>query len=338
MKTFGWLSIGLLFGSLAPTACGDVLSPGESGNLVPLTVAEDATLPAIEMNGARFHLETRGDASKPVVIFLHGGPGGDYRSLLRLADRHAGYSLADDHLLVFWDQRGTGLSQRLDHDAVSIARYVDDLNALIDRYSPTRPVYLVGHSWGAMYATRFINQYPHKVAGAVLIESGPLDGATMERLEGDMRDFALGSELLNDIAWNIQFLTPDDHARMDYERLLGIRDGQSKYHLSKSDPEPGWRQGAAAARWLMEDGQDARGLFTYDFTTNLAKFTIPVLFVAGSESEVLGPSLQREQVERYPSATLSIVDGAGHDVQWVKAAEVCSLIRSYLQAREGGRQ
>lgn len=338
MKSCGWLSIALVVGSMETTACGNVMEPGKSGNLVPLTVAEDPSLPAIDMNGSRFHLQTFGNPANPVVVFLHGGPGSDYRSMLRLADRHGGYSLADDHFLVFWDQRGTGLSKRHDRDELSIERYVEDLDSLIGRYSPGRPVFLVGHSWGGMYATRYINQFPGRVAGAVLIESGPFDGVNMERLKKDMQDFVLGSELLNDIAWNIQFLSPDDHARMDYERLLGLRDGQSKYHLSRTDPEPGWRQGAAAARWLMEDGQNSHGVFTYDFATKLAAFKTPVLFVAGSESEVLGASLQRQQMQRYPSASLEIVNGAGHDVPWVKPAEVVSLIRTYLDARTGDKQ
>src|SRR4051812_38903403 len=315
MSNYRSLLLAAFAASMGATACGDVMSPGDSGNLVPKTVAEDPTLPAIDLNGSRFHLQTFGNPANPVIVFLHGGPGGDYRSLLRLS------ALADNYFLVFWDQRGSGLSKRHDHGELSIELYVADLNAIIDRYSPNRPVYLVGHSWGGMYATRYINDFPKRVAGAVLIEPGPLDGVTMERIKKDINDFQLSSELLNDIAWNTQFFTPDDHARMDYARLLGIRDGQPKYHQSTTDYEPGWRQGAAAARYLMEDGQDPSGKFTYDFTNKLAAFTTPVLFIAGEWSEVLGPSLQREQVKRYPSATLQVIDGVGHDAPWVKSAE-----------------
>lgn len=338
MRTRTWLPIALL--GLVTSAC-DVMDPREPGRLVPRTVAEDASLPAIEMNGSRFHLRTVGDPANPVIVFLHGGPGGDYRGMLRLADRHDGYSLADDHYLVFWDQRGAGLSQRHGRSVLTIDQYVADLDSLVGRYSPGRPVTLVGVSWGGMFATRYIGQHPQKVAGAVLIEPGPLDGATMERLKDDIAPFQLGSELLNDMAWNGQFLSPDDHARMDFQRMLGVRDGQARYHLSTTDPEPGWRHGAAAARWIMEDGQDASGRFDYDFTAGLAGFPTPVLFVAGALSEVLGPSLQQQQVARYPAATLQVIGGAGHDVAWVKAPEVVSHIRTYLTTladRRGGAQ
>jgi proline iminopeptidase len=329
-----WLPIALA--ALAATAC-ETMAPGDPGNLVPRTVAEDPNLPAIEMNGSRFHVETFGDPANPVIVFLHGGPGGDYRGMLRLAERFNGYSLADEYFLVFWDQRGSGLSQRHDSNVLTIDVYSNDLNTLVDRYSPGRRVFLIGVSWGGMFATRYINEFPQRVAGAVLVEPGPLDGATMERLKDDMFDLALGSEWLNDWAWNSQFFSPDDHARMDYERAMGVRDGQPRFHQSTVDPEPSWRLGAAANRYIQEDGQDKNGVAIYDFTTNLTAYTTPVLFIAGAWSEVLGPSLQREQVLRYPSASLQVVNGAGHDVAWVKAAETLTHIRAYLTAR-GGNQ
>lgn len=331
------LTLAGLGATAGSTACSDVMSPDDPGNLVPRTVVEDATLPAIEMNGSRFHLETFGNPANPVIVFLHGGPGGDYRGMLRLAGRHGGYSLADDYFLVFWDQRGAGLSQRHGKRQLTIDTYVDDLDALVDRYSPGRPVYLVGQSWGGMYATKYIDTYPQRVAGAVLIEPGPMDGATMERLKDDILSFGIGSELANDIAWSSQFITPDDHARMDFERLLGMRDGQAQHGLSTVDVEPSWRAGAAASRYIPEDGQDRHGRFNYDFTGNLSAFATPVLFIAGERSTVLGESLQTVQVHHYPSATLTVVAGAGHDVHWVKAGEVVSLTRAYLTARRGGQ-
>ncbi|HSL69932.1 MAG TPA: hypothetical protein VK864_06795, partial [Longimicrobiales bacterium] len=146
----------------------------------------------------------------------------------------------------------------------------------------------------------------------------------------------LKAEWLNDFVWNSQFLSADDHARMAYERAIGQRDGQPKCGQSQTNPEPSWRLGAAASRYLTEGVQDGSGKFNYDFTDNLAAFTRPVLFVAGERSQVLGESLQQQQVQHYPSASLQVVNGAGHDVAWVKAAEVLTHIRTYLNARKGG--
>ena len=95
---------------LLPIALAGCLDPDEPGNLVPKTVDEDPALPRIEVAGTLLHAEAFGDPTAPTVMVLHGGPGGDYRSLLPLR------ALADDgYRVVFWDQRGAGLSQR--HDA-----------------------------------------------------------------------------------------------------------------------------------------------------------------------------------------------------------------------------
>jgi proline iminopeptidase len=326
-------------GAVALGAC-ETLTMAEPGNLVPATVVENPALPAITINGTRLHAETRGDPSKPVMIVLHGGPGADYRSMLPLAGAVGDFSLADRYFMVFWDQRGAGLSQRHDQEVLTLDQYDADLLALADRYSPGRPVTLLGHSWGGMYGTSFINRHPTRVAEAIFIETGPLTGATFERIKPDLYDLNIRREWLNDMAWATRFFSADDHARMDYQLLLGSEGAQPRNNSRRGpNGEPGWRYGAKVARYLMEDGQDASGTMTYDFTANLRQFTGRVLLIAGSRSEVLGPSLQREQLPRYANATLQIIESAGHDVQWTHTATVLGTIRDFLatSARGGAR-
>src|SRR5262249_37227022 len=147
------------------------MDPSEPGNLVPKTVDEEPSLPAIEINGTKVHAETFGDPAAPVIIILHGGPGKDYRGYLRLRQPGDGTRLEDRHFVVFWDQRGTGLSRRHDEREITQAAYDADLEALVDKFSPGRPVVFIGHSWGGMYATRFIGLHPERVAGAVLMDT-----------------------------------------------------------------------------------------------------------------------------------------------------------------------
>ena len=83
---------------------------------VPATVMDDATLASMEIDGTRLHAETMGDARAPVIIAFYGGRAGDYAGLLPLA------ALADRYRVVFYDQRGAGLSQRVGPEALMVDR------------------------------------------------------------------------------------------------------------------------------------------------------------------------------------------------------------------------
>jgi proline iminopeptidase len=313
----------------AGLAACEVHDPSQAGNLVPKTVDEDPNIPSLALAGTVFHYETWGDPNNPVLIFLHGGPGGDHRSLRRLTDRFDGYALADDHFVVMWDQRGAGLSRRHDCGAYTMERVEADLGELVEHVSPGRPVVLIGESWGGMYASLYINHHPDRVAGAVLIEPGPLNAAMFDVVIKDLYDIDVFSEWLNDDAWDGQFFTPDDHARADYHRMLGVRDSQPKFHQDAANPSPFWRLGAVASRCVMETGiKDGKA--AYDFTDRLAAFTTPVLFVAGGKSEVVGPALQERQRQLYPASQLVTIAGVGHDVAWARTAETLAAIRTYL--------
>ena len=72
----------VLFSAFLILSCDDLSDPDEPGNLVPKTVMEDPLLPRIEVNGTLLHAESFGDIHDPVIIFLHGGPGSDYRAFI----------------------------------------------------------------------------------------------------------------------------------------------------------------------------------------------------------------------------------------------------------------
>lgn len=309
---------------------GGCLDANEPGNLVPKTVDEDPSLPSLEINGTKVHAETFGNPTAPVVVVLHSGPGHDYRSLLRLREPVDGVRLEDRHFLVFWDQRGCGLSRRHDPNDVTIDTYDRDLVALLDKVSPGRPVVFVAKSWGGMYASRFIGLHPERVAGAVLMEAGPLTGALFDDVKSGIREFDFGSEWLNDITWVPTILSPEGHARADYALVQGLfADSQPGYHSSTTNREPLWRLGAVAFTQIQGEGVK-NGKAVWDFTTGLDQFRHPVRFIASERNEVIGVEFQKRQMMAYPDADLAIVAGAGHDFPWTQPEATLRHIQSYL--------
>ncbi len=143
----------------------------DPGNLVPLTVDQDPGLPSVTINGARLHAEAFGPADSALLIVLHGGPGSDYRYLLKCKEfANQGFRV------VFYDQRGSGLSQRFPKSSYSMQALYDELGGIIDHYriSPSQKVFLLGQSWGAMLATAYVNDHPSAISGLILCEPGGL--------------------------------------------------------------------------------------------------------------------------------------------------------------------
>lgn len=317
----------VVFTAGTAAACGDMMDPGEPGNLVPETVAEDATLPSISVNGTLLHSETVGDPTDPMIMVLHGGPGADYRSLLSLAE------LADDGFyVVFWDQRGAGLSERHSAATYSMHQYLEDLRLVIEHYSAsaTQPVVFIGHSWGAMYATWFINEYGDyngRIRGAILSEPGAFTYDQLERFMDDM----MGSldyfgESVNDVAWMYQFLSPMDHARADYMASTMTNGGAPSEQNDPDNPSPFWRAGAVVNQKLLSIVED----HGFDWTTNLSAFTTPVLFLRGELNEAAPLSQQQELASSYPNASIITMPDVGHEMIWEQPADYLEHARDYI--------
>ena len=135
---------------------------------VPPTVADDPSLPSVRVGGVKLHARAFGDPSSPTVVVVHGGPGNDFRYLLPLA------ALADRYQVVFYDQRGSGLSERLPDERLTLEGLYAELDGVVDLFGRGRPVRLVGHSWGAMLASGYAARHPEKLSHLVLAEPGML--------------------------------------------------------------------------------------------------------------------------------------------------------------------
>ncbi len=292
--------------------------------LVPLTVEDDQSLPAISVNNTLLHSETFGNPNDPMIVAIHGGPGSDYRALLNFK------SFADDgYYVVFYDQRGSGLSQRHDADIYTVQIYIDDLEAVIDYYrqSADQKIILMGHSWGAMLATAFVNDYPDRVSGLVLIEPGGFTwDDTYDYMERAFVFDAFG-ETINDQVYLDQFLTGDDHNTLDYKMGLGTAgDFADGNKVGIEGPYPFWRYGAIcniASRKYVED-------HPFDFTTNLNQYTTKVLFVYSELNEAYGVTHAELVSSAYPNVQLSEIDGTGHEIPYFGWNNFYQIAKAYL--------
>jgi proline iminopeptidase len=307
--------------------------------LVPATTTDDPALPSRSIGGYRYHLEVLGMPTRPVVIMIHGGPGGDYRSLLPLRP------LSESYQLVFYDQRGTGLSPRVPDAEIGIDQYVEDLHGVVGSMSPHAPVRLVGHAFGAMLAAVYLERYPEQVSHAVLAEPVFL---TAER--GNQWLAAIGhgrpppSLPLLGGAWralmqSLYVYGPDADAREDFLRqeLWGLDvpgHPLAAYYCDgspKTAYQPSWRAGARAFDALFARSRGENGQFTRDLVSpSIKRYPHKVLLVAGSCNRIIGPEAQRRNAELFADAELAVIKDAGHTMFGEEPDASLAVLRRYL--------
>jgi len=296
---------------------------------VVATVADDASLPQIEINGVRLHAQTYGDPTNPVIIVLHGGPGGDYRSQL------GAKILADTNFVVFYDQRGAGLSERVPAQELTVATYMAELDAVIDKYSPDRPVTLLGHSWGAMLATAYLGEAPDKVARAILLEPGFFNAKEAQDWMEQSKPYMSGLGFYKQAAI-IAFQTlhvsgPDSSAGQDFMMSELIHEfanhPDNPYHCPGEDFDAAsWRFGATASQTAGNTDAAEINLIGQ----GAQNYPGPVLLLASACNDWIGEDAQRVHQSYFQQSELKIVPNAGHDMIWDNPVETMPLIRTFL--------
>lgn len=314
--------------SILMSSCEKELEFNQPGNLVPKTVIEDPSLPSISVNGTMLHAETYGNSTGSMVVFLHGGPGADYQNALNVKQ------LADNgYFVVFFDQRGTGLSQRHSKGTYSIQLYIDDLSAVIEYYktSVDQKVFLFGHSWGAMLAAAYINDYPENVDGVIFAEPGGFNKQLLDEYGESSRGLNLFSESTNDLLYHDQFMTgrEDEHAILDYK--LGI--SSSFTYADDNDegiegPSPFWRNGAVVLSAFIDISEDDG----FDFTTNLDQFETKTLFIFGENNKSYGLSFAQKESKFLPNTELVQINDTGHEMIYFKWDLVYPVVLNYLNS------
>lgn len=293
--------------SLFIAGCKKEMKITDSGNLVQKTVDEDATLPSVSINNALLHAEAFGPTDGPLIIVLHGGPGADYRYLLRCKE-----FAAHGYRVVFYDQRGAGLSQRFPKSFYTMQIAYDDLSAVIAHYRTlaSQKVFLLGHSWGAILATAYIDKYPTAINGTVLAEPGGLIWKDIEDYIKRSRKFKFFGEPLNDAVYADQFITgkQDEHAILDYK--FSILTAEESTVIGNEGRLPSWRSGAVTFDAYLKIGDREKP----NWTLNLASYPTKVLFIYSANNKAYGLGYAQKVSSVFPNIQLFKTENAGHDM------------------------
>lgn len=141
------------------------------------------TTEVLKIGGIKQFIKVQGaDQTKPLLLFLHGGPGS---SLIPVADTFTA-QLKQHFVVVQWDQRETGETLKLNHspDELSLGLFQRDTEELIQyllQKFNRKKLFLVSHSFGSMLGFNIADKHPELLYAYIPI-SGIVDQRKSERL------------------------------------------------------------------------------------------------------------------------------------------------------------
>lgn len=279
----------------------------EQGQPVPGSIA---TLEQVTLNGSRQWVSIRGqDTTKPLLLFLAGGPGGTQLGTARFALG----GLEAHFVVVNWEQPGAGKSlDAVDRSTLTPERYVEDAHKLVmqlrERFGQDK-VYVLGESWGSALGILLVQRYPelfHAFVGT---------GQMVAFLETDLMcyDFALRwaqergdtakVETLTrqgpppyygeGVAWKQAAYLLDTYSYMNQNPA--ITDNGTNTFRDLGVPEYGLYDKVSWFRGVLETlGFVYPQLWEVDFRTQATKLDVPVYFLIGRH-DINAPTVLTEQ-------------------------------------------
>lgn len=121
-----------------------------------------STIENITLGGIEQYLIIRGeDSTKPVMLFLHGGPGSPEIAFMK----HFNTDIEKDFVMVYWEQRGAGksFSKDVTVESMNLEQFIADTRELSEYLSERfkqDKIFIMGHSWGSLLGIMTAYKYP----------------------------------------------------------------------------------------------------------------------------------------------------------------------------------
>lgn len=275
----------------------------------------------ISINNIRLHVVEKGPKSGDLIIFLHGFPEFSYGW-----HRQMEWFSNKGYRTIVPDQRGYNLSDKpRGIKAYIMENLVEDVAALIRNYSD-KPIFLVGHDWGAIVAWYVAAFYPQMIKKMVVLNI-PHPDIIKKTLRNNIQQILKSSYVFfAQIPW-----LPEKILQItDYQILIQAMKVSSNsdtftkediYQYKNSWKIPGTMQ--AMINWYRA----AR----YNNIKLISKITVPVLIIWGKDEKFLIEQMAHLSLTKCENARIYFVENATHWLHHEKPQEVNALIENFFK-------
>ncbi|MBL0145988.1 MAG: alpha/beta hydrolase [Chitinophagaceae bacterium] len=280
------------------------------------------------------------DIKKPYpIIYLHGGPGGHVsdeiiNTLSPLAE--------DGFDIYFYDQVGSGLSNRLKNiNEYSAERHVNDLDEIINKISSSK-VILIGQSWGAVLATLYAANHSNKIKKIIFTSPGqiypihnelasenPPDSLHLKQpvysnKQGNEKAINLRSKAISFFATTFNIKLATDKEADEFVTLLNYEVNKSTvFDTAKILPI---RPGGGFYSSIMTFNSLAK---ITNPRPQLSKLDFPVLILKG-QCDNIKWGFTNEYIRMFKNHQFKLIKDAGHYINIEQKEEYQNTIRNFL--------
>lgn len=286
----------------------------------------DAQLP----NGVRLHVASCGDASRPLMLFLHGFPEFWQAWEGQLTE------FGKTHHAAAPDLRGFNLSDQPKAVEQYRAKYIVEDVRLLVRHLGYEKCILVAHDWGGAIAWGVAAQHPDLIEKLVIINSphpalfvrelthNPAQIAASqymnllrrpdaERIMGEDNNARM-VRLLKGMSQDLSWFTPELEAAYLACWNRGLTGGLNYYRASPVHPATAAEPGATALQLPRE----------------MVTIRVPTLVIWGMRDEALLPCLLDGLDDYIPSLRIERLEAGTHWVIHEQPERISALIRGFI--------
>ncbi len=245
----------------------------------------------VDIGDCKLYCEQEGQGT-PLVL-LHGGPGATHHGFHPCFSRAASFAR-----VIYYDQRGCGLSDFEPGKGYSLDQAVDDLDRLRKALGVDQWVVL-GHSYGGLLAQCYAMKYPENVKGLVLVcASTGLHGQSMPSRQGE-------------------FISQQERDKMaEISKTSGLSTNQLVYNnflngdwkrQSYYKPAPERIARIAFYEWVHDNNFNemmSRFASAVDLTGSFAQCPLPTMIIEGTWDMSWNTDKPKQLAANHPNAQL----------------------------------
>lgn len=253
-----------------------------------------------------------------VCIFVHGGPGAWSKSFEKLG----GDVLEDKLTMCYYDQRGCGRSASSPNNDYGVERMIQDIEDIRTALN-TPKVYIMGHSFGGILATKYAEKYPDHVKGLILLNATlALNNSILHQISFMRKTLGETTPVQNKESLFDTFLEAKKRikkADLDYKILSDNKDNIEKLDRLDSSIKRNYSFAQQAFN---------SPVYLADFTKDTPAIKVPVLIVTGSKDNSVGPDHYR--LFKFPNQEIKIING-GHFLYYENNKEFKDTVQAFVQ-------